>query len=323
MKTKNLPFKTLLTIHNLGYQGYYSALVVNKALGTNFKEGVNSLKLGIEFADIINTVSPTYAKEILTKEFGFGLDEVLKKRKKSLFGILNGLDEEVWNPETDRLIFQNYSAKNLEKKNENKRYLLKRFFGKADLNPPLLSIVSRLAPQKGIDLIMEIFPQLIKENLYFVLLGKGAQEYEKFFLEMERKYPFKFKANILFDEKLAHQIYAGADIFLMPSYFEPCGLGQQISMKYGTVPVAREVGGIRDTVKNVEIKRKGSKLIVKGDGFLFQDYKGKDFFEALKTALELYQKKEIWQKIQKNGMKKDFSWKKSAKKYLKLYQKLK
>ena len=323
VKTQKLPFKTLLTIHNLAYQGRYPASLVNKILNTNFEREINCLELGILNADIINTVSPTYAKEILTKKFGFGLEKVLKKREKDLYGILNGLDEEVWNPEKDKFIIQNYSWKNLDKKIENKRYLLEKFFKKVDLKKPVISIISRLAMQKGIDLIEKIFPNLLKEDIYFIILGKGHKRYEDFFLKMEKKYPKTVKANILFDEKLAHQIYAGSDIFLMPSFFEPCGLGQQISMKYGTVVVARAVGGIKDTIKNSKVKNQKSKLMVEGDGFLFEKYDPKEFLKAIKKALKLYQNKEIWRKIQQNGMKKDFSWSKSAKEYLKLYKKLK
>ncbi|MCD6270963.1 glycogen synthase [bacterium] len=322
VKTKNLPFKTLLTIHNLAYQGQYPASLLNKIFKTNFKGRVNCLELGILNADIINTVSPTYAKEILTKKFGFGLEQALRKRKKDLFGILNGLDEEIWNPENDKFIIQNYSWKSLDKKIENKRYLLEKFFKKVDVKKPVISIVSRLAMQKGIDLIEKIFPKLLKEDIYFILLGKGHKSYENFFLEMEKKYPKKVKANILFDEKLAHQIYAGSDIFLMPSFFEPCGLGQQISMKYGTVVVARAVGGIKNTVTNLKVKTQKSKVMVEGEGFLFEKYNPEEFLKAIQKALKFYHNKEIWRKIQQNGMKKDFSWKKSAKEYIKLYKKL-
>ncbi|MCD5396374.1 MAG: glycosyltransferase [Candidatus Pacebacteria bacterium] len=202
---------------------------------------------------------------------------------------------------------------------------------------PLLSIISRLAQQKGIDLIEKIFEKLLKEDIYFILLGKGSLSYEKFFLRMEKKYLQKFRTNILFDEKLAHQIYAGSDIFLMPSYFEPCGLGQQIAMKYGTIPVARAVGGIKDTIKNSKVKSparpclpnrqaaggQGSKVIVKGERFLFKKYNSEEFFKTIKRALKTYRNQEVWRKLQINEMKKDFSWRKSAKEYLKLYKKLK
>ena len=329
VKTQGLPFKTLLTIHNLAYQGQYPASLINKIFKTNFKGRVNCLELGILNADIINTVSPTYAKEILTKKFGFGLEKVLRKRKKDLYGILNGLDEDIWDPKIDKFIVQNYSWEDLDKKIENKKYLLKKLFYRPDFEKPVISIISRLAMQKGIDLIEKIFSNLLKENIYFIVLGKGHKRYENFFLKMEKRYPKMVKANILFDERLAHQIYAGSDIFLMPSFFEPCGLGQQISMKYGTVVVARAVGGIKDTIKNAKVPPAGragkiqkSKLIVEGEGFLFEKYNPKEFLKEIKRALKFYQNKEIWQKIQQNGMKKDFSWRKSAKEYLKLYKKL-
>ena len=313
--------KTILTIHNLGYQGIYSAQVANQLLGTNFSDEVNCLKLGILNADIITTVSSNYSKEILTKEFGFGLENYLKQRKDSLFGIVNGLDENIWNPEKDKYLIKPYSSKNLEGKTENKIYLQKSLFKKQDLSKPLFSIVSRLAQQKGIDLIIKIFPELIKKEAQFVLLGKGYLKYENFFRNIAKQYPEKVSANIEFNEKLAHQIYAGSDIFLMPSYFEPCGLGQLIAMKYGTVPVAHAVGGIKDTIKKSKVKSQKSKIIVvEGEGFLFERYDPKEFLEAIEEALEAYQNKEIWHKLQINGMNKDFSWHKSAKEYLKLYK---
>ena len=312
----NTKVKTILTIHNLGYQGAYSTRIVNKLLGTDFSEGDNCLKIGILNSDIITTVSPTYAKEILTKEFSFGLGSSLKKRKKDLYGILNGLDEKVWNSETDKFIKSNYSYKNIKEKDKNKSYLQKLFFAKIDPSIPMIAIVSRLAKQKGINLIMDIFSELMKKNIQFVVLGKGSKNYENFFIKMNKKYPDKFKANIDFNEKLAHQIYAGSDIFLIPSFYEPCGLGQEISMKYGTVPVARAVGGLKDTVFPVKIFSEGN---VKGTGFTFRKFDSKNLLRVINKTLHLYENKKIWRKIQINGMKINFSWKKSAKKYKKLY----
>ncbi|MDI6883211.1 MAG: glycogen/starch synthase [Patescibacteria group bacterium] len=318
IKKEKRKIKTLLTIHNLGYQGIYPPEIVNQLLKTNFSEEVNCLKEGILKADFINTVSPNYAKEILTEKYGYGLENYLKKRKKNLVGILNGLDTEKFNPQTDFYLRANYSIKSLEKKIENKIFLQKKYFKKARPSIPLLGIVSRLAEQKGMDLIEEIFPQLMKEKLQFILLGKGQKIYENFFQEMTKKFPQKFLAKIAFDEELAQQIYAGADIFLMPSLFEPCGLGQMIALRYGTLPLARATGGIKDTVE--EIKTQDKK--VKGSGFLFENYEPKEFLETIKNALRVYQNKKIWRQIQIKGMLKDFSWQKSAKEYLKLYQKI-
>lgn len=321
IKKSGLNFKTLITIHNMGYQGIYSPKIVNQVLKTDFVETVNCLKEGILSANIINTVSPNYAKEILTKEFGFGLDKYLRKRKKDLFGIINGLDENQFNPESDPYIVKNYSIKNFKNKNENKDYLQKKYFGKKN-DLPLIGIIARLTPQKGFDLIRDIFDELMKEKIQMVLLGKGIKEFEDFFLEKARKNPDKFFAKIGFDEKLAHQIYAGANIFLMPSHFEPCGLGQLIAMKYGTIPVARKIGGLKDTIKNVESKTQKEKASLKGTGFLFEKYESGELLATIKKSLKLFENKKIWEQIQKNAMAQDFSWRKSAKQYLKIYKKL-
>lgn len=305
--------KTVLTIHNLGYRGIYPSEIVNRLLGTNLKEKeVNCLKEGILNADFINTVSPNYAKEILRPEYGFGLEEALKKREKEgkLIGILNGLDTESFNPETDSYIKSNYSSETLEKKEENKIFLQEKCFQKADPKIPVLGMVSRLAEQKGFDLIIEIFSELMKENLQFILLAQGKKEYEDFFKDRAKEFSPKFWVKIGFDPELARQIYAGVDIFLMPSFFEPCGLGQMIAMRYGTVPLARETGGIKGTV-------------TKETGFLFKKYDAKELQKTIKKALEIYQNKKIWRCLQINGMRQDFSWNQSAKKYLEIYQTLK
>lgn len=320
-KRKNNKVKTILTIHNLGYQGIYPAKVVNRFLKTNFTEDVNCLKSGILNADLITTVSPSYAKEILTKEFGFGLQEYLKKRKKFLVGILNGLDLEEFNPENDPYLEKNYSINKLGDKAENKEFLQRQYFKNIDERIPILGLVSRLAEQKGIDLIIKVFAQLMKQNLQFILLGMGIPKYENFFVKKSNKSPQKFFAKIGFDEKLAHQIYAGADIFLMPSFFEPCGLGQQIAMRYGTVPLARAVGGIKDTVKNIKPKVAKEQLS-EGTGFLFEKYDAQEFFLTIKKTLKAFDNRKQWQQIQINGMRQDFSWKKSAKIYLSLYKKV-
>lgn len=321
IKKSNLNFKTLITIHNMGYQGIYSPKVVNQLLKTDFLETVNCLKEGILSADLINTVSPNYAKEILTKDFGFGLEKALKKRKKDLSGIINGLDETQFNPEIDPYVVKNYSIKNFKDKKENKNYLQKECFGKkSDL--PLMGIIARLTPQKGFDLIRDIFDALMKENIQMVLLGKGMKEFEDFFFEKSRQNPDKFFAKIGFDEKLAHQIYAGADMFLMPSHFEPCGLGQLIAMKYGAIPVARKIGGLKDTIENVKCKSQNEKSSATGTGFLFEKYESAQLLATIKKSLKLFENKKVWEQIQKNAMAQDFSWRNSAKEYLKIYKKL-
>ncbi len=318
VREREKSLKTLLTIHNLAYQGIYPHETVNRLLGTNFSEEVNCLRLGIMNADFINTVSPSYAEEILTPGFGEGLDSSLQERKSHLTGILNGIDIETWNPESDAFLKKDYSLSKLQMKEVNKDFLQKKCFGEKNLTTPVLGIVSRLAEQKGIDLIKDIFPELMSRNLQFILLGSGSADYENFFKEKAEQFPGKFWAKIGFDEKLAHQIYGGADIFLMPSRFEPCGLGQQIAMRYGTVPAARAVGGIRNTVFPVE-NNKGN---VEGTGFLFSEYRAEDLLKTIDEALKFYSQKEIWKQIQTNCMRQDLSWEKSAKKYLSLYQKI-
>ncbi len=316
---KEKGIKTLLTIHNLGYQGIYQVKIINRFLGANFPgRKVNCLKLGILNANLVSTVSPNYAKEILTKEYGFGLEKYLRKRKSKIKGIINGLDIKYWNPSTDSYLKFPYSLQSLNKKAKNKAHLQKRFFKKANPKTPLLGVVSRLAEQKGFDLIEKIFPQLMKEDINLILLGKGGLRYQNFFRKMARKYPNKVGVKIDYNEELAHQIYAGADIFLMPSFFEPCGLGQLIAMRYGTIPLVRETGGLKDTVKPARIK-KGK---VTGTGFLFKKYQEKELLRAIKKSSSFFNKKEAWKKLQINGMEQDFSWDKSAKEYLKTYRKL-
>ena len=257
----------------------------------------------------------------MTSRYGYGLEKFLKERSDDLTGILNGLDIKTFNPQTDSAIASNYSSKNLQEKQENKIYLQKKCFRETNLKIPLLGIVSRLAEQKGVDLIKEIFPLLMKENIQFVLLGAGRKEYENFFKKKMEEFPQKFWVKTGYDKKLSHQIYAGVDIFLMPSLFEPCGLGQLIAMRYGTVPVVRATGGLKDTVLSIKQKiNLGTK--VEGTGFTFKDYKAKEFLKTIKEALNIYKDKKNWSQIQRNGMNKDFSWDKSAKRYLEIYQKL-
>ncbi|MBD3208490.1 MAG: glycosyltransferase [Candidatus Nealsonbacteria bacterium] len=318
MKEKGVEIKSLLTIHNLGYQGKYPPEMANELLGTDFKDEINCLKLGIMNADFINTVSPNYAEEILTSEFGEGLEKYLQKRKGDLAGIVNGIDYDHFSPENDSFLSQPYSLETLDKRKANKEYLQKKYFKKTDNDIPILGIISRLAEQKGMDLVKEILPFLMKRETQLLLLGKGVKEYEEIFKKASQEYGGKLHAEIGFDEELAHQIYGGVDMFLMPSKFEPCGLGQQIAMRYGCVPIARAVGGIKDTVSNVEIKGED----IDGTGFLFEKYDSQDFWEVIQKALDVFEDKEKWRKIQIAGMKEDLTWEHSAKKYKELYEKI-
>jgi starch synthase len=298
--------KTILTIHNIAHQGAFESFLINQKLGTKLEGKINCLRNGINNADFVTTVSPGYAKEILTPEFGFGLEKDLKRRRKDLYGIINGIDDDYFNPETDPFITQKYSLGSLVDKKKNKEYLQKKFFKKTNSQTVVIGMVSRIAEQKGFDLIEKIFPDLIKKNIQLIVLGKGLDRYEKFLIDQQKKSPEKVYAKIDFDEKLAHQIYAGSDIFLMPSFFEPCGLGQMIALKYGTVPIVREIGGLKDTVQTTT-------------GFLFKEYDAKKLLREIEKALLVFKNQEKWQKIQKKGMSQDFSWKNSAKEYLKIY----
>jgi len=295
IKKEKLQLKNLLTIHNLQYQGLYPYKIVNQLLNTKFTKDVSCLKQGILNAKIITTVSPTYAKEILTKEYGAELEPVLLKRKNYLHGILNGIDK------------INYS---LDKKQADKRKLQK--ICKLAQNPkiPIISLVGRLAEQKGFDILNPILNKLGKMDLQLIVLATGDPRYEKALIKAEKKFPDKLSINLKFDAKLAQQIYAGADMFLMPSRFEPCGLGQMIAMSYGTVPIVRATGGLKDTVKNLKT------------GFVFKNYISQELLNVIKKALKVFQNKKTWKQIQVNGIKQYFSWNKSAKKYLEIYQKL-
>ncbi len=317
--------KTVLTIHNLNYQGRADLNILKisnlspnslESLSVDVLDGnINFMFQGILNADLITTVSPTYAKEIMTSKYGAGLEKIIRKRKKDVYGIINGLDVNFFNPQKDKFIKKRYSVKTLNKKVENKIFLQKKLGLPQDKNIALVGLVSRLAWQKGIELIKEDFGKL---DCQFVFLGTGQKEYENYLKRMAKKYPKKVSANIMFDIKLANQIYAAADIFLMPSRFEPCGLGQMIAMRYGAVPVVRGTGGLKDTVIKFDGRNK------KSTGFVFEKFSSQALYRELKRSLKVYYNdKKIWKKIIQTGMKQDFSWKASAKKYLKLYQKLK
>jgi len=317
-------FKTLFTIHNLAYQGDFPKSVFDKTelpKSLNSDKGVlkngrmNFLKTGLMFSDVINTVSETYANEIRTdNKLAEGLKPTLSKRKNDLYGIVNGIDTRVWNPEKDNHLPKKYSAKNLEAKLINKQELAKKFGFKYDEKVPIMGIVTRLYNIKGLDLISDIFPDLMKLDIQMVLLGTGDKKYHTFFEKMGQKYKNKFAAYLGFNDELAHLIEAGSDIFLMPSMYEPCGLNQMYSLVYGTVPIVRETGGLADTVINFNEKSG------EGNGFVFKKYNSKELLKEVKKAVKLFNDKKSWTKIMRNGMKSDFSWLSSAKKYIELYK---
>ena len=318
-------FKTLFTVHNLAYQGEFPIASFKKtelpkeleSVSKGILHGgkVNFMKSGLMFADVINTVSQTYSNEIRTKEeYGEGLKDILAKRKDSLYGIINGIDKNVWNPEKDKQISANFSLKNLEGKLTNKKELAERFGLPYDENVPIIGLISRLYDSKGIDLLQKAFNDLIKLNVQVILLGTGDQKYHTFFEKMASKNPKKFALYLGFNDELAHIIEAGSDMFLMPSKYEPCGLNQMYSLTYGTVPIVRETGGLADTVIKYNEKTE------EGTGFVFKKYNAVEMLKEIKRAVKIFENKKNWQKIMRAGMKLDFGWDVSAKRYIELYK---
>lgn len=317
--------KTVFTIHNLAYQGNFPKSTFKKTglPDTVFTEHggyhfgqFSYLKAALNYADKITTVSQKYAEEIRTlKDFSCGMEKVLDRRKKDLVGILNGIDYNVWNPTFDKIIPYRYTYQEIPLKYENKRELLHRFKIEYDENIPVIGMISRLVDQKGFDLIVEILPELMKENVKLVVLGTGDDKYHNFLKKAKDRYPKKLMVHIGFDEELAHHIEAGCDMILMPSKYEPCGLNQLYSLKYGTIPVVRNTGGLSDTV--IDYRKPN------GTGFLFNKYKGSDLLATIRTALKIYnENKDKWCCMIRNGMALDYSWSASAKKYMDLYKKL-
>jgi starch synthase len=309
--------KTVLTIHNIGYQGLFPKeefpkLRLDWSLfdmeKLEFYGKVNLLKGGIVFSDLINTVSPTYSKEIQSKEFGFGLEGILFKRKESLFGILNGLDYSIWNPETDKFIAANFSRNNINGKSKDKEDLQRVCNLPVKKDIPLFGIVSRLAQQKGFDILAEAIDTICNLDLQLVILGTGDFKYHVLLGDIAKKYPKVISLHLKFDDCLAHKIYAGSDIFLMPSKYEPCGLGQLISLKYATIPLVFKTGGLADTVD-------------KDNGFVFQQYKKEDLIRSIKDAIQVFKDRKKWDKLMRTAMECNFSWAESARGYIQLYEK--
>ncbi len=323
-KTEFKDTAALITIHNLGYQGLFWHLDMPlTGLGWEFFNmenlefygKINLLKAGIVFSDIVTTVSKTYAKEILTEQYGFGLHGVLKKRQEDLYGIVNGIDYSEWNPEDDTLLPANYSISDMDGKAQCKKALQKELNLKGTLRQPIIGIVSRLSAQKGLDLIAEAIKKVLALNARVVILGKGDEPFHQIFKDIGEKNRGGVSVTIGFDNALAHKIYAGSDMFLMPSRYEPCGLGQLIALRYGSIPVVRRTGGLADTVIEFDLK-KGS-----GNGFLFKEYSHRALLRAISTAVEFYSSKRLWHSIIKNSMEADFSWGSSARQYIALYEK--
>ncbi|MFN3872801.1 MAG: glycogen synthase GlgA [Ignavibacterium sp.] len=319
---------TVFTIHNIAYQGRFSKSTLYAAEirlelfypggPVEFEDTVSFMKTGIVFADIISTVSNKYSHEILTPEYGAGLDGILRARKPDVYGILNGVDYDEWNPETDKFLPYKYSMKDLSGKLKNKKFLMEHFNLPFDEKRPLIGMISRLVLQKGFDIFADALPELINLNAQWIILGSGEYRYEEMFRHLSYNLKGKLAAYIGYNNELAHLIEAGADIFLMPSRYEPCGLNQIYSLKYGTVPVVRKTGGLADTVKDWDEENYYG--FDHGNGFSFYDYSGFALYKSVERAVNTFAHKDIWRKIQLNGMKLDFSWTRSAEKYAELYK---
>ncbi|HLI84864.1 MAG TPA: glycogen synthase GlgA [Bryobacteraceae bacterium] len=319
------PARTVVTVHNLGYQGLFpprdwSLLGLDEGLFTprhlEFYGQINFLKGGLAFADAISTVSPTYSREIQTPDYGFGLDGFFRARAANLSGILNGADYRTWSPQTDRWIARNYGPEDLGGKAVCKAQLQEAFGLERSPDVPLAGMVARLVSQKGIDLVASAFEGLMERGVQFVLLGTGEPQYQDFFRQAARRYPTRVGVRIGFDEKLAHQIEAGCDLFLMPSRYEPGGLNQLYSLRYGTIPVVRATGGLKDSVREFD---PASGV---GNGFVFESYETAALLDAIRRALALFRRKDEWVRLVKSAMAADYSWDRSAAEYVKLYRKL-
>jgi starch synthase len=315
---------TVFSIHNLSYQGLFDAgtferLGLPSALWSfdalEFYHQLSFIKGGLSFADALTTVSPSYAREIQTPEFGCGLEGLLRHRAEQLHGILNGIDTEIWDPARDPLIEARYDIETIEAKAHNKT-ALKSTLGLAPGPQPLLAMISRLVPQKGVDLVLEALPALLALEAQLVILGTGDVEFQHAWSEAARQHPGHVAYRSSRDEQLAHRIEAGADMFLMPSRFEPCGLNQMYSMRYGTVPIARRTGGLADTVAPVDDG------LDHATGFVFEYAASDALVTAVAEALQFFRKPAMWRRLQANGMSRDFSWHGSAERYLALYRDL-
>jgi starch synthase len=322
LKKAKMKLPCIFTIHNLAYQGSFDQqFSLDSGLSSVWQEyislsaprpSLNFMSQGILLADIVTTVSPTYASEILTQQYGEGLEQLLNYRRNELYGIVNGIDYNEYNPATDPYLERNYDSITIERRADNKLALQRKSGLPQNSDIPLIGMVSRLEEQKGIDLLLQaIDPFITETRAQLVILGEGREHYHKSLAEAALKYPDRLSSFITYDERLAHLIYSGSDIFLMPSRFEPCGLGQLIAMRYGAIPVVRHTGGLADTVKDVA---EGN-----GNGFVFQNYTVLEMLKTIKRAEESFYHREEWKNLMRRNMKLDFSWKASARKYEEVY----
>lgn len=315
--------KTVLTIHNLQFQGIFSEEALYDLLNLGYESftpdklefygDINYLKAAIGASDIVTTVSPTYRNEIQTAYYGERLEGLLQSKGDALVGILNGIDAKLYDPAEDDAIAVPFTAYSLEGKQKNKLALQKEFGFEENPDVPLIAMITRLTSQKGLDLVKHVLGELMEEDAQWIILGSGEEEYENYFRHMEHTFPEKLKAYIGFDEELAHRIYAGSDLFLMPSKFEPCGLGQLIALRYGSLPIVRETGGLNDTVQSY------NETDGEGNGFSFTNFNAHDMMNTIRRALDFYEDKELWEKLVRRAMTSDYSWKPSALQYHQLY----
>lgn len=317
--------KTLFSIHNMAYQGNFwqevvAELGLNPAVyhpeGLEYYGAVNTMKGGLVFADKLSTVSPTYAREIQTPAFGCGLDGVLRNRAQDLSGILNGINYDEWNPATDKHLPAHFSAEDLRGKAACKRALQEELGLKTAADVPLLVMISRLDPQKGLDILLPALPEILQKDVQLAVLGTGRADYESMLAEIAQRHPGQMAVTLKFDNGLAHRMEAGGDIFLMPSHFEPCGLNQLYSLRYGTLPLVRRTGGLADSVEALAPDARW------GTGFVMEEYLEEELLKALQQALNLYKMPDLWKKTQVRAMNKDFSWAKSAQVYADLYEEM-
>jgi starch synthase len=316
--------RTCFTIHNLAYQGIFPAAAYSltnlppdyfNLNGAEFYGNLNCLKAGIAYSDVITTVSPRYAREITTPEYGGGLDDLLRKRQNSLVGILNGVDYEEWNTSSNPFLWHAYSIRNLAGKFKNKLELQKEFGLPVDRQIPLFGSITRLADQKGLDILLGALEEMLSTNMQFVLLGSGWDAYERAYRELMNRYPSKVAVRIGFDQGLSHRVEAACDFFLMPSRFEPCGLNQMYSLRYGTIPIVRITGGLDDSVVDISEDRD------KADGIKFAEYSARALAKSMRKGLVLYQEPKLLRHYRHNAMRADFSWERMVKRYLEVYAK--
>ncbi|MFW5779867.1 MAG: glycogen synthase GlgA [Bacillota bacterium] len=315
--------RTVMTIHNIQFQGSMNKSCISDVFGipeshkkiVEYNNDANMLKAGIESANIVSTVSKTYAKEILDPYYAYGLESILQKRSFKITGIVNGIDTQLYSPLKDTSLFQSYSVKSIPRRKKNKKGL-QEMLNLPVSNFPIIGMVTRLTSQKGLDLVMEVIEEMLNLDIQMVILGSGDWKYENGLHETSKKYANKLSVIINFSKDIASKIYAGSDIFLMPSKFEPCGLSQLIAMRYGSIPVVRETGGLKDTVNPY------NPLTEEGTGFTFITYDAYDMLNAIKRAIAVFEEKTKWQTIMKNAMSKDYSWKEQAKEYIEMYKNL-